>query len=68
MPRFYFQTPGTYAEPDDGLEMDDADTACREAYVAVAAMLQDVAAHGGAMISMEVRDEHGQRACRVTGI
>ena len=66
MPRFFFDVDGGIAEPDDGLEMADADTACRAAFVAAAAMLKDEAARGGAIVLLVVRGEDGRRSCRVT--
>ena len=68
MPRFFFDAPGTRADlaDDTGLNLPDADAACREAFVAVAAMLKDAATRGDDAVALQVRDQGGQSVCRVT--
>jgi hypothetical protein len=69
VPRFYFDVrEGTRFIPDDeGLELDSLDAAEREAAAAAAEIGQDRLPKGDARkVTVEVRDEHGQRVLNVT--
>ena len=69
MPRYYFDVrEGPRLIPDlEGLEFDDLDAAEREAAEAAAAMGRDPLPKSGAReVTVEVRDEHGQRVRTVT--
>jgi hypothetical protein len=69
VPRFYFDVrEGTRFIPDDeGLEFDSLETAEREAAEAAATIGRDQFANGDARdITIEVRDEHGQRVRTAT--
>jgi hypothetical protein len=64
MPRFYFDTTLDHVtEPDrEGVQLDDAQTARREAVRAAAEMAKDFARHSDEQdITIQVRDEAGER-------
>ncbi len=68
MPRFYFDTrEGSHFSPDEeGLEFPDLDAAEREAAEAAAEIDRDRLPHGDARdVTVEVRNEHGQRVITV---
>jgi hypothetical protein len=69
VPRFYFDVrEGTRFIPDDeGLELDSLDAAEREAAAAAAEIGRDRLPKGDARkVTVDVRDEHGQRVLNVT--
>ena len=69
MPRYYFDVrEGARFSPDDeGLDFDSLDAAEREAAEAAAAIGRDQLPKSGAReVTVEVRDEHGQRVRTVT--
>ena len=68
MPRFYFDVrEGARFVPDDeGLEFEDLDVAEREAAKAAADIGRDLLPKGGSRnVTIEVRNEHGQRVLTV---
>ena len=69
MPRFYFDVrEGTRFVPDNkGLEFDDLDAAEREAAEVAAEIGRDKLPRGGPRdVTVEVRNEHGQRVLTAT--
>ncbi len=68
MPRFYFDVREgpRFAPDDEGLEFDDLDAAEREAAEAAAQIGRDKLPKGGTRdVTIEVRNEHGQRVLTV---
>jgi hypothetical protein len=69
VPRFYFDVhEGPHFVPDnDGMEFPDLDAAEREAAETAASIGRDLLPKGTARdVTIEVRDEHGQRVATVT--
>ena len=69
MPRYYFDVrEGPRFNPDDdGMEFPDLDTAEREAAEGAASIGRDLLPKGSARsVTIEVRDEDGQRVATVT--
>ena len=69
MPRFFFDVrEGPRFVPDeDGLELPDVDAAEHEAAEAAASFERDMLSKGDVRdVSVEVRNEHGQRVITVT--
>jgi hypothetical protein len=69
VPRFYFDVreETKFTVDDEGLEFDCLETAEREAVSAAADVWRDLLPVGDACaVTVEVRDEHGQRVLTVT--
>jgi hypothetical protein len=67
MPRFYIDVrdPRSAVADDEGLELPDLDTACKEATAAGAQMVKDLVPCEQAEVTLSVRDENGRPACKV---
>jgi hypothetical protein len=67
MPWFYIDVrdPQAVVTDDEGLELPDVETACKEATVAGAQMVKDLVPCDHAEVTLRVRDENGRPACEV---
>ena len=69
MPRFYLDVRegARFAPDEEGMEFADLDAAEHEAAVAAAGIGRDLLPQGGErQVSVEIRDEQGQRVTTVT--
>ena len=69
MPRFYFDVREgvRFTEDEEGLELPDCNAAEREAAEAAASIGRDMLPKGTArVVTVEVRNEHGQRLVTAT--